>query len=249
MSAGEARSEPRPPRLAGRRVVIIGAGSGIGRRSALLFATEGASLVLIDQNGAALAEVAGETGAQAFPVDITDEVAMGQAIAKGAAAMSGIDGLVNAAGIMWRGSVLAVDAATFRRVIEVNLIGTYIAVRACLPWLREAPSATIVNIGSGQGLLPNVPDRTAYAASKGGVANLSRALAAELAPHIRVNCVCPGLVDTPMADGVRDNFGNYALGRLADPLEIANIILFLSSGEASYVTGATLAADGGRSFH
>jgi len=106
-----------------------------------------------------------------------------------------------------------------------------------------------VNIASGQGLLPNVPGRSAYAASKGAVVNLTRALAAEWAPAIRANSVCPGLVDTPMADGVRANAGNYALRRLAEPIEIANAILFLTSAESSYVTGAALAADGGRSFH
>jgi NAD(P)-dependent dehydrogenase (short-subunit alcohol dehydrogenase family) len=236
-------------RLAGRRIVITGAASGIGLRTAQLFAAEGAVLTLIDRNPEALAATARETGGHPFAVDVTDEEAVGRSVDQGAALMAGIDGMVNAAGIMWRGSVLEVGVADWRRVIDVNLTGTYIAVRACLPWLGKVPSATIVNIGSGQGILPNVPERTAYAASKGGVVNLTRALAAELAPRIRVNCVCPGLVDTPMADGVRGNVGNYALGRLADPLEIANAILFLSSSESSYVTGATLAADGGRSFH
>ena len=98
-------------------------------------------------------------------------------------------------------------------------------------------------------MLPNTPGRTAYAASKGGVINLTRSLAAELAPSIRVNSVCPGLVDTPMADGVRTNTGNYAMKRLADPIEIAQAILFLTSRESSYVTGVALAVDGGRSFH
>ena len=106
-----------------------------------------------------------------------------------------------------------------------------------------------MNLGSGQALLPNAPERTAYAASKGGVVNLTRALAAELAPAIRVNSVCPGLVDTPMAEGVQGNFGNYAMKRLAQPLEIAQAILFLTSTESSYVTGAALAVDGGRAFH
>lgn len=141
------------------------------------------------------------------------------------------------------------DAAGWRRILDVNPTGTYIVVRACLPWLTQATGATIVNIGSAQGLLPNAPGFTAYAASKGGVVNLSRALAAELAPAIRVNCICPGMVDTLMADGYGANVGNYALRRLADPLEIARAILFLTSTDSSYVTGATLAADGGRSFH
>ena len=148
-----------------------------------------------------------------------------------------------------RGSVLDVGLAQWRRVLEINLTGTYIVVRCCLPWLKRSSLATIVNLGSGQSLLPNSPDRTAYSASKGGVLNLTRALAAELAPGIRANTVCPGLVNTPMAQGVEANFRNYALQRLAEPQEIAQAILFLTSAESSYVTGAALAVDGGRSFH
>jgi NAD(P)-dependent dehydrogenase (short-subunit alcohol dehydrogenase family) len=238
-----------PGRLAGRRIVITGAASGIGRRTAQLFAEAGAALLLIDRDAERLAGVSAETGGHAAALDITDEQAVADAVAKGAAALGGIDGLVNAAGIMIRGHVGEVPAAEWRRVLEVNLTGTYILARACLPWLTQAQGATIVNIGSAQGLLPNAPGFTAYAASKGGVVNLSRALAAELAPAVRVNCICPGMVDTPMADGYRANTGNYALKRLADPVEIARAILFLTSNEASYVTGATLAADGGRSFH
>ena len=163
--------------------------------------------------------------------------------------MGGIDGVVNAAGIVIRGAVLEVGVADWRRVIDVNLTGIYIVVRSCLPWLAKATGATIVNIASGQGLLPNRPEMTAYAASKGGVVNLTRALAAELAPAIRVNSVCPGMVDTPMtADGPRD-VTPYALKRIADPLEIAHAILFLTSSESSFVTGAALAIDGGRTFH
>lgn len=235
--------------LTQRRIVITGAASGIGRRTAQLFAQEGASLVLLDRDAAGLAQVAEQTGAQAHAVDITDEDAVRHAIDAAAQVLGGIDGIVNSAGVMWRGSVLEVSVADWRRVIDINLTGMYIVVQACLPWLRKATGGTIVNLGSGQSLLPNSPNRTAYSASKGGVLNLSRALAAELAPDIRVNCVCPGLVDTPMADGVRANVGNYALGRLAQPEEIAQAILFLSSPQSSFVTGAALAVDGGRSFH
>jgi NAD(P)-dependent dehydrogenase (short-subunit alcohol dehydrogenase family) len=140
--------------------------------------------------------------------------------------MGGIDGVVNAAGIVLRGSVGDTGVASWRRVLEVNLTGTYIVVRCALPWLARAPFATIVNIASGQGLLPT-PNLTAYAASKGGVVNLTRALAAELAPAIRVNSVCPGMVDTPMTAGFPCEADRYALNRIADPLEIAQAILFL----------------------
>ena len=236
-------------RLRGRRILITGAASGIGRATAQLFAAQGAALALLDRDASALQQTAQQTGALACEADVTDEAAVASAVARGAAHMGGIDGVVNAAGVMLRGSVLEVSVAEWRRVLEINLTGGYTVVRCCLPWLQQAPGATIVNLGSGQALLPNAPDRTAYSASKGGVLNLTRALAAELAPAIRANTVCPGLVDTPMADGVRANVGNYALKRLAQPEEIARAILFLTSSESSYVTGAALAVDGGRSFH
>jgi NAD(P)-dependent dehydrogenase (short-subunit alcohol dehydrogenase family) len=236
-------------RLRGRRIVITGAASGIGRRTALLFAQEGAALTLLDCDAEGLSAIAAMTRGRAFKVDVADEASVAHAVEEGAATMGGIDGVVNAAGIMMRGSVLEVGVEAWRHVLEVNLTGTYIVVRCCLPWLTKATAATIVNLGSGQALLPNAPFRTAYAASKGGVLNLTRALAAELAPAIRVNSVCPGLVDTPMAAGVQGNVGNYALGRLAQPLEVAQAILFLTGSESSFVTGAALAVDGGRSFH
>jgi NAD(P)-dependent dehydrogenase (short-subunit alcohol dehydrogenase family) len=238
-----------PGRLEGRRVLITGAASGIGRRTAELFAAEGAALILLDCNREGLAEVARETRGLAVEADVTLEASVAHAVEQGAAAMGGIDGVVNAAGIVIHGSVLDVGVAAWQRVLAVNLTGTYIIVRCCLPWLVKAPFATIVNIASGQGLLPNTLNMTAYAASKGGVVNLTRALAAELAPSIRVNSVCPGMVDTPMTAGLKRETDRYAMKRIADPLEIAQAILFLSSAESSFVTGAALAVDGGRTFH
>jgi NAD(P)-dependent dehydrogenase (short-subunit alcohol dehydrogenase family) len=236
-------------RLQGRRILITGAASGIGQRTAELFAAEGAALTLLDCDRKRLASVARETGGTAVEADVTQEVSVARAVDQGVGAMGGIDGVVNAAGIVIHGSVLDVGIADWKLVLDVNLTGTYIVVRCCLPWLAKAPFATIVNIASGQGLLPNNPGMTAYAASKGGVVNLTRALAAELAPSIRVNSVCPGMVDTPMTAGLERDLDRYALGRIAEPLEIAQAILFLTSTESSFVTGAALAIDGGRTFH
>jgi NAD(P)-dependent dehydrogenase (short-subunit alcohol dehydrogenase family) len=238
-----------PGRLQGRRILITGAASGIGQRTAELFAAEGAALTLLDCDRKRLASVARETGGTAVEADVTQEPSVRRAVEQGASAMGGIDGVVNAAGIVIHGSVLDVGLADWKLVLDVNLTGTYIVVRCCLPWLAKAPFATIVNIASGQGLLPNNPGMTAYAASKGGVVNLTRALAAELAPSIRVNSVCPGMVDTPMTAGFERDLDRYALGRIAEPLEIAQAILFLTCTESSFVTGAALAIDGGRTFH
>lgn len=235
--------------LEGRRIVITGAASGIGRATAERFLAEGATLALLDRNGATLTHAFEGKSVHCFSGDITDEQVIIDIAERAARAMGGIDGVVNAAGIMGKGSIIETPAHEWRTQIEVNLVGTYIVSRSCLRWMLDEASGTIVNIGSAAGLLPNAPGLTAYAASKGGVVNLTRCMAAELAPGIRVNSVCPGMVDTPMADGYRGNVGNYALKRLADPAEIASAILFLTAQESSYVTGAALAVDGGRSFH
>ncbi len=236
-------------RLAGRRVVVTGAASGIGRAIALLFAREGARLALVDRDPVGLDETARRTAGHALVTDIGDEDAVARSVEQAGQALGGIDGLVNAAGIMRSGAMTETPSQVWRQVLEVNLTGTYLVSRACVPWLLKGKGASIVHIASAAGLLPNAPGLTAYAASKGGVVNLSRAMAAELAPTIRVNCICPGMVDTPMAEGFRANVGNYALKRIADPDEIARAVMFLIGTDASYVTGATLAADGGRSFH
>ena len=236
-------------RLLGRRIVITGAASGIGRATALLFASEGASVALFDRDASGLERSAAESGGHGLPVDITREDEVSDAAQRAAALMGGIDGIVNAAGIMPHGSLMEVPVAEWRRSLDVNLTGTYLVIRHCFPWMQKESGATIVNVASAAGILPNAPGLTAYAAAKGGVVNFGRALAAELAPRIRVNTVCPGLVDTPMGDKYRANVGNYALGRMADPVEIVRAILFLTGAESSYITGAALAVDGGRSFH
>jgi len=236
-------------RLKGRRILITRAASGIGRATAELFHANGAALVLLDRSAHGLSEMGLHDDVHVFEVDVTDEAAVHDAVTVGGARMGGIDGVVNVAGVHVAGSVMDVSVDEFRRALDVNLVGAYIVVRECLPYLRESKGATIVNIGSGQSLLPNSPNRTAYAASKGGVLNLTRALAAELAPGIRANTVCPGLVATPMAAGMEDRAARHALRRLAEPIEIARAILYLSCDESSYVTGAALAVDGGRTFH
>jgi len=236
-------------RLKGRRIIVTGAASGIGRSTAELFVREGALVGLVDRDADKLQAIAEKTGGSAFAVDITDDEAVAKSMEEAAATLNGIDGVVNVAGIMFRGLAADVSTKEWRRVIDVNLTGTYNIIRGCLPWLLNEPSATVVTVASAVGLMPNGSGYSAYAASKGGVVTLSKALAAELAPKVRVNVVCPGMVDTSMADGFRGNAGNYALNRLADPIEIANALLFLTSEESSYITGAALAADGGRSFH
>ncbi|MER8912041.1 SDR family oxidoreductase [Mesorhizobium sp. M0854] len=236
-------------RLAGRRIVITGASSGIGRATAQLFIAKGAIPILLDLNGAGLAETIGDAEGLSFEVDITDENAVQDVVDQVAEKLGGLDGVVNAAGIMLLGPTADFGFDEWRKTIDVNLTGTFNVAKCCIPFLIKETGSTVVNVSSGAGLLPNAPAQVAYAAAKGGVISLTRALAADLAPEVRVNCVCPGLVDTPMAERFRANVVNYALKRMAEPSEIANAILFLTSKESSYITGSILAVDGGRTFH
>ncbi len=240
------------PRLTGRKILITGGASGIGRATCALFVQEGASVVVLDRNTANVADV------RAIAADVSDAGSVTRAMQEAAQAMGGLDGLVNAAGVFINKDLMGTDAQTWNTTIAVNLTGTFLCVQAAVPLLRQAAQATIVNLASGVGLLPTGGGSTAYVASKGGVIAMTRALAAELAPGIRVNAVCPGAVETPMTDGtLRDASGainpaivnRYALGRPGSPEEIAAAILFLTSHESSFVTGVNLAVDGGRTFH
>lgn len=244
-------------RLKGRRIVITGAGSGIGRATAELFAREGAKVAALDLNLAGAKAVAKAISGTAIAVDVSSEDSVKQAIAEAAAAMGGIDGLVNAAGVAFHALIADTDFASWQRVLAVNLNGPFLICRAALPWLRQADSATIVNIASGAALLP-FAGSSAYAASKAGLLNFNRVLAKELAPTVRANVICPGIVDTPLLTALEKDRDSsikaasadlYALKRKAQPEEIAAAILFLTSSESSFVTGSTLAVDGGRTFH
>jgi NAD(P)-dependent dehydrogenase (short-subunit alcohol dehydrogenase family) len=257
MSEAAAPPLPVPPanRLAGRRILITGAGSGIGRVTAELFAAEGATLALLDRNFATVSATAASTGGEAIEADVTNDEAVRRAVAAAGAAMGGIDGVVNSAGIVSFAPFEETDARTWRQVMDINLTGPYLVCHAALPWLRRAAQATIVNLSSGSALLPR-PTGSAYAASKGGLSMFTKSLAMELAPRIRANAVCPGAVETPMvlevghSAAVLETLRNsYALKRIATPLEVARAILFLTGPESSFITGVDLAVDGGRAFH
>jgi NAD(P)-dependent dehydrogenase (short-subunit alcohol dehydrogenase family) len=245
-------------RLTGRRILITGAASGIGRATAVLCAKAGASVAVLDCTADAAGQVAADIGGRAFPVDVADPASVNAAVAQAAAAMGGLDGVVNAAGIFSSEGLTDTSPELFNRILTVNVTGTFLVVHAAEAFLRAAERATIVNIGSGVGLKPTGPGSTAYVASKGAVIAMTRVLAMELAPKIRVNVVCPGMVETAMTESfLRNNQGEirpeiarlYALGRAASAEELANAILFLTSDESSFVTGITLPVDGGRTYH
>ncbi|MGE0418898.1 MAG: SDR family NAD(P)-dependent oxidoreductase [Acetobacteraceae bacterium] len=245
-------------RLAGRRIIVTGAASGIGRATARLFREEGASVAVLDRSDNAAKAVAEEIGAVAIACDVSDPASVAAAVDKAAEAMGGLDGVVNAAGILSETGIADTTAEVFNRTLAVNLTGTFLVIQAAAPHIQKAGKGTIVNIASGVGLLPTGPGSVAYVASKGGVVALTKSVAMELAPAIRVNSVCPGAVETAMtANQIRTATGEphpgiarrYALGRHGQPEELAAAILFLTSDESSFMTGIALPVDGGRTFH
>jgi NAD(P)-dependent dehydrogenase (short-subunit alcohol dehydrogenase family) len=245
-------------RLAGRRIIVTGAASGIGKAIAELFRREGAALALIDRDAAGLETVAGAIDALPLTLDLVEGQAIAPTVDHAAREMGGLDGLVNCAAYSVATSIEESSPQYWDKAVAVNLTAPYLLSKAAIPHLRWAGIATIVNIASGMGILPNAPNNTAYSATKGGLIAFSKSLAAELAPHVRVNVVAPGVTNTPMAAPLFKGYNNpndapwvrqYALKRIAEPIEIAHAALFLTSAESSYVTGIALAADGGRTFH
>lgn len=245
-------------RLAGRRIIVTGAASGIGKAIAELFRREGAALALIDRDGDGLASAARAIDALPLTLDLAEASGIAPTVDHAAREMGGLDGVVNCAAYSVATSLEHSTLDYWSKAMAVNLTAPYLLCQAALPHLRKAPVATIVNIASGMGILPNSPNNTAYSATKGGLIAFSKSLAAELAPDVRVNVVAPGVTNTPMAAPLFKGYNNpndapwvqqYALKRIAEPIEIAQAALFLTSAESSYVTGIALAADGGRTFH
>jgi NAD(P)-dependent dehydrogenase (short-subunit alcohol dehydrogenase family) len=243
-------------RLAGRRILVTGASSGMGRAIAKLFAAEGAKLTLVDWNGAGVKKVARDADALAITADVSSPSEVEAFVAEAARRMGGLDGIVNAAGIYSRVPVAEVTPEVWHKIMDVNLTGPFMICRAAERHLQRARGATIVNISSIGPLKPT-KDMIAYVASKGGMIALSRALAVEFAPRIRVNTICPGTILTAITEPLYPTLaelravasGNTALQRIGEPEEIAHAALFLTTPESSYVTGIVVAVDGGRSFY
>ena len=243
----------------GRRVLVTGGASGIGKATAKLLLRRGAKVVVVDADQARLAGVASELGVPSIVADLADAAGIRPMVEHAAALMGGLDGVVNCAGISLAGKPFAtIEQADWARVLAVNLTAPFLICQAALPYLTAHPRASIVNVSSATGLSPTKGSDPAYISSKAGLLGLTKAMAADFGPGIRVNAVCPGLVDTPMvagriadvdASGAPKAAALYALKRAADPRELAESICFLLGDGAGYITGATLAVDGGRTFH
>lgn len=246
-------------RLAGRRVLVTGAASGIGLAIARLFRQEGAGVAMLDRDEAGM-KVADVDGAVVVACDVAEERRVRDAVGQAAAELGGLDGVVNSAGIDLMRPFEEMTAAEWARVVAVDLTGPMLVCHAALPAMKQAGRGTIVNIASGAGLRP-LEQRTAYCAAKAGLIMFGKTLAMDLArDNIRVNAICPGIIDTPLfraswADS-RDPdaeltriLDRYLIKRAGRPGEIAQAALYLTSDDSSFVTGAALAVDGGRTFH
>jgi NAD(P)-dependent dehydrogenase (short-subunit alcohol dehydrogenase family) len=248
-------------RLAGKVAFITGGGSGIGRACAELFAQQGAKVILAGRRAEPLNAAANHinnSGGQAIAVacDVTNSAEVSAAIKTAADKFGNLTTIVNNAGVMFRGNAEETPEATWDLLIDINLKGTFLVSRAAMEFLRRAGSGSIINIGSVYGVVGS-KQRAAYAASKGGVTMLTRAMAMDHAQeNIRVNCICPSLVETEMAKQVfanaknpeearRQRVSSIPMGRTGTPQEIAHLAAYLASDESAWVTGATFPIDGG----
>jgi len=242
-------------RMRGKAAVVTGAGSGLGRATAFRLAAEGARVACADQNGTraedtatAIADAGGEV--VALEIDVTDARACARMIEAAVRRFGALTTLVNSAGIA--GPIGAeLDAEEWRHVVDVNLTGTWLASQAAHEALAASGHGTVTNLASIYGVTGGSRS-PAYAASKGGVTNLTRQLAMQWAPAIRVNCVCPGHVETPLTAAVMSDpawreamITKYPLRRFGHVEDVAAAILYLASDEASFVTGVALPIDGG----
>jgi NAD(P)-dependent dehydrogenase (short-subunit alcohol dehydrogenase family) len=242
-----------------RRVLVTGGTRGIGRATVAAFLGAGARVAVngrtAESTAAGLAALGNPGRLVAAPGDVATAAGCAAVVGAAIAGLGGLDVLVNSAGVAPNGPIEDFDEAAWDRVLDTNLKGTFFCVRAALSALRQS-RGNVVNLGSDAGLLGEL-DLTVYCASKGGVVNMTRAMALELAPAVRVNCVCPGYVDTDMVrrDGIEKADDPAAaeraildfapLRRIAAPEEIATAILYLASAHARNITGAAFQIDGG----
>ena len=243
-------------RFSERIALVTGAASGIGRAVTERLRAEGARVWAADLPGKAHRLFQNDPRVNALDLDVCNELAVRSAIERILEQNGQLDVVVNCAGIVIGGSAHAASLDDWRRVVDVNLTGTFLVTRYCLPPMLSRRRGAVVNVASDAALVGQ-RDQAAYCASKGGVAQFTRAAALDSAPHaVRINCVCPCFVETPLLeewisatqDPLRaraEAAATQPMGRIGKPEEIAGPIAFLASDEASFVTGLVLPVDGG----
>lgn len=238
-------------RFAGRQVIVTGGGSGIGEATCRLFAREGAAVTVLDRDGDSAARVAADIGGRAAVVDVRDGDAVTLAVNEAAEAMGGLTDLVNNAGIGTARPLLDYTDKQWALLIGVNLTGTFHGIRAAGPIMLAAGKGSIVNNSSLTAIRPTRGEGP-YSAAKAGVLALTQNAALELGPAVRVNAVAPGMIHTPLTEMVVSNDewrtaaeSGTPAGRIGTADEVAEVIAFLASDAASYVTGQTIVVDGG----
>lgn len=248
-------------RLAGKVAVVTGGGSGIGRASAMCFAREGARVVVADLDSAAAGVTEGEIGREGgtaigVVADVTREEDVGKLVDRTLQIFGPPTVLLNNAATTSFGTLAESPAEELDRVLAVNVRSAWVCARAVIPLMRDTGGGAIVNMSSITGIV-GAPGMAAYSTSKGAIITFTRTLALELADDgIRVNCICPASIDTPMLQASFDrlpdpaaararNVKRHPLGRLGTADEVAKLALFLASDDASFITGATYVIDGG----
>ncbi len=244
-----------PFRLDGRAALVTGGASGIGEQTVRALAAAGARVLVADLNERAAQALSEEVGggSRAVKIDVTDPESVRAAFSR----IDKLDILVNNAGVGHVGSLEECGFDEWRKLMRVNVDGVFLTTQAALPLLLRSAYGSIVNIGSVAGLV-GVKRRFAYCASKGAVVMMTRSLAADYAGKLRVNCICPGTVDTPFVEAYLEKYHKHEkaevreqlnarqpVGRLGRPEEIAHMALYLCSDEAAFVHGSVQTIDGG----
>jgi NAD(P)-dependent dehydrogenase (short-subunit alcohol dehydrogenase family) len=237
--------------LVGHRAVVTGGGAGIGAATVRRLAARGATVAVLDRSAGGAAAVAAEVGGHAFEVDVADPVATAAAVQAAAAAMGGLTDVVANAGFGLNKPLHRYRDDEWRLVMAVNLDGTFHTMRAAIPLLLEGGGGSIVTVASLNASRP-LQGEAPYSAAKAGVVNLTRTAALEYAPTIRANCVSPGMIATALTQVITDDPDFTAVAEAGTPLarigsaeEVADVIAFLCSDAARYVTGQELVVDGG----